>query len=79
MNTLQEKIEQQAKLKVDKVILHNLEKLVTFPTGIVKYQAINVYDNKWRVNLWTVGDNNARVESSWFVEAAHDGEVVRFV
>ena len=78
MNTLQEKIEQQAKLKVDKVILHNLEKLVTFPTGIVKYQAINVYDNKWRVNLWTIGDNNARVEGSWFVEAAHDGEVIKF-
>lgn len=78
MSTLAEKIEQHTKARVDKVILHNLEKLVTFPGGIVKYQAVNVYDNKWRVNIWTVGDNNARVEGSWFVEAAHDGEIIRF-
>ena len=66
------------KPKVDKVILNNLSKLVTFPDSPIKCEAINVYDDRWRVNIWTSGDNNAKIEGSWFVVADSLGAVISF-
>jgi hypothetical protein len=66
----------KVKPKVDKVILNNLSKLVTFPDSPIKCEAINVYDDRWRVNIWTSGDNNAKIEGSWFVVADALGAVI---
>lgn len=68
----------KVKPKVDKVILNNLSKLVTFPDSPIKCEAINVYDDRWRVNIWTSGDNNAKIEGSWFVVADSLGAVISF-
>jgi hypothetical protein len=72
------KLKKEGKVQVDKVIINNLSKLVTYPPGYIKSEAINVYSDRWRVNIWTVGDNNARVEGSWFVVADPKGAVVSF-
>ena len=66
----------KVKPKVDKVILNNLSKLVTFPDSPIRQ--INVYDDRWRVNVWTSGDNNAKIEGSWFVVADSLGAVISF-
>lgn len=57
-------------------ILANLRKIHKFPDNPVKVEAINLYTTRWRVNVWTIGDNNARVEASWFVIADSKGEIV---
>ena len=69
---------QKGKAKMDLLILHNLSKKVEFPSGLIKSEAINVYGDRWRVNLWTFGDNNAKVEQSWFVVADPKGTIVSF-
>jgi hypothetical protein len=68
----------KVKPKMDKVILNNLSKLVLFPEEHIKCEAINVYDDRWRVNIWTSGDNNAKIEKSWFVVADSLGAVISF-
>lgn len=72
------KVKKEGKVQVDKVIINNLSKLVTFPSDIVKSEAVNVYSDRWRVNIWTIGDNNAKVEGSWFVVADPKGAVISF-
>jgi hypothetical protein len=72
------KLRKEGKVQIDKVIINNLSKLVTYPAGYIKSEAINVYSDRWRVNIWTLGDNNARVEGSWFVVADPKGAVVSF-
>lgn len=69
---------QKGKAKMDLLILHNLSKKVEFPSGLIKSEAINVYGDRWRVNLWVIGDNNAKVEQSWFVVADLKGAIVSF-
>jgi hypothetical protein len=66
------------KANIPAKILTSLRKLVSFPDNPVKVEAINVYSTRWRVNVWTLGDNNARVESSWFVTATDKGDIVSF-
>jgi len=66
------------KANIPAKILTSLRKLVSFPDNPAKVEAINVYSTRWRVNVWTVGDNNARVESSWFVVATEKGDIVSF-
>lgn len=72
------KKEKERKARVDQVILHNLSKQVQFPSDVIKADAINVYGDRWRVNLWTIGDNNARVEQSYFVVADAQGGIVSY-
>ena len=72
------KVKKEGKVQLDKVIINNLSKLVTFPSDIVKSEAVNVYSDRWRVNIWTIGDNNAKVEGSWFVVADPKGAVISF-
>ena len=64
--------------KMDVLILHNLSTKVEFPSGLIKSEAINVYGDRWRINLWVLGDNNAKVEQSWFVVADPKGAIVSF-
>lgn len=66
------------KASIPAKILTSLRKLVSFPDNPVKVEALNVYSTRWRVNVWTVGDNNARVEASWFVVATDKGDIVSF-
>lgn len=49
-----------------------------FPEEHIKCEVINVYDDRWRVNIWTSGDNNAKIEKSWFVVADSLGAVISF-
>jgi hypothetical protein len=60
------------------VVLRNRASKVDFPPGAIKKDAINVYKNRWRVNIWTLGDNNARVECSWFVVTDADGGIISY-
>ena len=68
----------KGKAKMDLLILHNLSKKVEFPSGLIKSEAINVYGDRWRINLWVLGDNNAKVEQSWFVVVDPKGAIVSF-
>lgn len=68
----------KSKASIPAKILTSLRKLVSFPDNPVKVEAINVYSTRWRVNVWTVGENNARVEASWFVTATDKGDIVSF-
>lgn len=60
------------------MVLKSLASKVAFPSGAIKKEAINVYKNRWRVNIWTIGNNNARVEKSWFVVTDPQGEVTSY-
>jgi hypothetical protein len=57
-------------------IISNLKKLHAFPENIIKVDAIKLYLNRWRVNVWVHSDNNAKVEASWFVIAEPDGTII---
>lgn len=77
MNVLES--EQEIKSKPESVsdkIIANLKKIHRFPGNPVKVEAINLYSTRWRVNVWTIGSNNARVEASWFLVADSKGEIV---
>ena len=60
------------------MVLKRLATKVDFPANYIKKEAIKLYSNRWRVNIWTVGNNNARVEKSWFVITDNNGDVVSF-
>lgn len=76
----EEKVEkEETKNKPDMAskIINNIRKTNQFPSSIIKVDAINVYSNRWRVNVWTWGENNAKVEQSWFVESGPKGEILK--
>lgn len=84
MKTLEEDTDkeekEETKSKPDSLaskIINNIRKTNQFPSSIIKVDAINVYGTRWRVNVWTWGENNARVEQSWFVVAGPKGEILQ--
>lgn len=84
MKTLEEDTDkeekEETKNKPDSLaskIINNIRKTNQFPSSIIKVDAINVYGTRWRVNVWTWGENNARVEQSWFVVAGQKGEILQ--
>jgi hypothetical protein len=60
------------------MVIKSMASKVKFSDNPIKKEAINVYKNRWRVNIWTTGNNNARVEQSWFVLVDSNGEVVSY-
>lgn len=58
-------------------IISNLKKIHPFPEDAIKVEVKPLYLNRWRVNVWVMGDNNAKVGASWFVLAAEDGSIIQ--
>ena len=76
----EQETEEPKKSKADKLagkIITHLRKLHKFPENVIKVEAINVYTTRWRVNVWTWGENNAKVEASGFVVVDLKGDVVQ--
>ena len=61
---------------VSNKIIAQLRKLYSFPENIIKVDAIKLYQNRWRVNVWVHSDNNAKVGASWFVVSDPDGSII---
>lgn len=79
--TAEEKVEKKASKKPEEsAVLASLWTQVVKPSDVVKVAAINVYGNRWRVNVWTAVPhqfmpNMCRISSSYFVSADADGGV----
>ena len=72
----------KSKSDISKEIIPNLVKFLTkkdphfkLESSPIKIEAINVYPNRWRVNVWVWGANNAKVQDSWFVVTDSKGNV----
>ena len=77
---LKDAVETSPKLQkvTPEMVIKGMASKVKLSDNPIKKEAINVYKNRWRVNIWTIGDNNARVEQSWFVIVDQNGEVVSY-
>lgn len=43
-------------------------KILGKPKDFMKIDAINVYDNRYRVNIWVKNDNGAKISDNFFVK-----------
>ena len=75
----EERTDNQIKEKssIENKILNNLKKICKFPDNQIKAEAIKVYSNRWRVNVWTDNANKTKIEASWFVIADADGGIIK--
>lgn len=45
------------------------------PKDMFRFEAANVYDNRYRVNIWC-NENNPHIKHSWFMRVSADGDIV---
>lgn len=48
------------------------------PAGVLRVDCVNVFDNRWRINVWVQGENpvvrnQGRVQESYFVSFGSRG------
>jgi hypothetical protein len=65
------------KTNIENKIISNLKKTHKFPDNQIKIEAIKVFSNRWRVNVWTDNANKTKIEASWFVIADSDGGIIK--
>ena len=81
MPALEEKIEKRVKNKPsDDCILASLFTQVVRPTDIVKTSCVNVYGDRYRINIWTSIPHpfmpvNGRITASYFAKVDSLGGV----
>ncbi|MFM7095812.1 MAG: hypothetical protein ACKO16_00180 [Gemmataceae bacterium] len=68
------------KIQPESSLLAKLFARIGEPVDPLKISAVNVYTNKWRINVWKSSNNpflpNAGfIESSYFVEVGPDDEI----
>lgn len=81
MTELEEKVEKKTKKKPSEdAILTSLFTQVVKPSDVVKISCVNVYNNRYRINIWTSVPHafmpkNGKISVSYFVTVDVDGSV----
>lgn len=75
--TMKERPKDAKEIKPDfGVIIRNMVvNILGKPKDFIKADAINVYDNRWRVNIWAKGPNGAKISDTFFIKFT-DGQII---
>lgn len=69
--------------KVETINPDKVVKSVMLKLGRPKYfrsvTALNVYNNRWRVNVWCEHDGQRKITNSYFVSATENGEILNSI
>ena len=72
----------QSNADTQEIIIEQIKKCIQIPKNLLKIEAINVYDNRWRVNMWcqTLPNHDTLVETyrithSWFIVCKPNGDI----
>ena len=69
------KAEEKKKPDVHPMIKEIVLKILGKPKDFMKIDTINVYDNRYRVNIWVKGNNGAKISDNFFVKF-ENGQIV---
>lgn len=84
MTALKEPEAKKAKLSgmaLTDTVSNNLLAALGKPENLLKVRAVNVYDNRWRVDVWTkIGESagivRALITDSFFLHVGEDGKII---
>jgi len=81
VKTKQAKTKEDVELEEQPVPNHSAElqklvlKILGKPKDFLKIQAIHLYDNRYRVNVWVHGANGAKIIDNFFIKS-NDGSIL---